>query len=717
MASKSATKDGGNYIVSEFYGLNTANNNPKNLKPGEAQDSLNWITGWNPELKAADNLQLRLGSALLTKTRLGAGKINALSVGQDTTGKEWVFFAAGGQFYYFNTSTNDLQIVGNGTLPATEDMTLEFYQDLFGPYMYSGSQNSGINVISVANKQMVSTGAGNVTGYLTIRQNFGWMWNWLNSVTKLVDTNDLNQSQPDQVSVIDASISNPQGSTGVSGNGVLKTFSGTLANFSNLAFTVQIGAPINSSPVTSFTIPAGSPFAASFNISIIYTGPITFSEGDFVVIQGSNFEIQLNDCIGIVESVSANAIAVNFLLLPASLINNTYTPTSATLSKLEMFEDDGNGNLKSTLGDTGTINYVNGAFTINTQVPIPNGLNIDSIAFTGIPGVIDFQPGFWQQFGGQLKAVKFFANQLYEFHEINTWLLTLGYSSQTSASGTQQMYRQNMGAPFFRSAYEKGDGILFLDNTMQNNPHFRELQISDFNNAVEPDDLSADLDLSQNNFSQCLVGSIGNYDFLSCQSINNAIAKGYNDTCYLRNNISGMWDKTDFRVACMDSYNGTILAGDTISQNIFQLFVNVDDDGSPINNQWTGGLMNLNMSGLKRFYYFLIDIYIGISQTFNIYLQFDTGAFVLIGTVNGTDSDVDRNDSVVIGQGLSGNNVIGGAGNGQIFGYRCRRQINWVSDLFEYIAPKFQCTKFGALQVNEFGFMSIRQKPQRVLTI
>lgn len=727
MASKTATKDGGNFIVSSFMGQNTANNNPKNLQPGEPQDSLNWITGWNPELKKADNIQLRTGSALLTKTRLGAGKVNALAVGQDVTGKQWLFFACGGQMYYFNPATGDLAAVASGTLSATEDMTMEFYQDLFGPYMYSGSPNTGINAISVANKQLanglanlqtVTNGSSYPTGgYFTIRQNFGWLWNYLNQTTKISYPDNLNQSNPDQVSAADSSIGNAQGSTGVSGNGVLTAFSGTLFAFTPLVFTVQIAAPINSVAISSIVInnSLGGAFAVQINTSTPISGSL--SDGQYVCLQMVTNYNQFSDLIATVSSVISNSqFYITFLNAP-TLTNGTYNAPLGTISLVELFEDDSNGNLKSLLGSTGTINYITGVFTINTQTPVPNGLHIDSIAFSGIPGVLSFSAGFWQQYGGPIEAVKFFSNQLYEFHTINTWLLSLGYSTQSTASGSQEMYRQNMGAPYFRAAYEKGDGILFLDDTLQNNPHFRELSISDFNNAVEPDDLSANLNLSLNDFSNCCVGSVGNYDFLACKSISNGVTQSYNDTCYLRNNLSGFWDKTDFRIAVMDSYNGTIVAGDTISQNVMELFVNVDDDGSPINNQWISGLMNLNMGGLKRFYYFLIDIYIGISQTLNIYAQFDTGAFVLIATVNGTDPDVDRNDSVVIGQGLSGNNPVGGSGNGQIYGYRCRRQINWVSDLFEYMAVKFQCTKFGALQVNEFGVMSIRQKPLRVQTI
>lgn len=793
--------DGGDYLIPQFYGLHTAVKNPKELALGQPQDSLNFITGYNTETKSADNIQLRTGSALLYKTRLGAGKVNALAVGQDTTGKQWVFFACGGQAYYYNPATGDLATVGNGTYSVTEDMTMEFYSDLFGPNMFSGSPNSGLNLISVANKQMVNFTENNVSGYLTLRQNFGWVWNYINQVTGLLNAQNLNQSNPDQTTVSISGISNPQGSTGIAGNGVLKAFTGTLANFSALAFTVQIGAPINSLPVSSFSIPAATPFSSALNYSVTYTGGFQFNAGDYVVVQGDiSIDTGMNDCIGIVESINGTTqIAVNFIneptltntsggiatviianggsgytngdiltlaggsygtvqvgvsggvvtgvtlltpgvgytaltneattggtgtgcIIGVQTVSSIVSSPGMTLSKVELFEDDGNGNLKSTLGSTGTVNYASGAFTINTQIAVPNGLNIDSINFSGIPGVITFAPGSWTQFGGVMQVPKWYDGQLYCFHTINTWVLNLEYGSSTSPNpgvGTQQMYRQNLGIPYFRAAYEKGEGILFLDDTLQNNPHLRILQFTDITSAVIPDDLSADMDFSGYDPSNCVVSNAGEINFLSLKSINNGVARSYNDTTFLRNTISGFWDKTDFRIAVMDIYNGAIVAGDTISQNIFQLFTGVDDDGAPINAYWTSGQMNLGFMGLKQFNLFHIDGFIGPNQVLNIYAQWDTGNYVLIGSVYGNGKYVDQNNSISIGQGIGGTQPIGGTGNGQVIGYYFTQDIPIWTPLFQYVSIKFvpsvnlQTNKpaFGALQINaNFGFRDCRIK-------
>ena len=733
--SKQKLVDGGDYIIRSFRGLNTATKNPKLLADGQPQDSLNWITGWNPQTKIADNIQLRTGSALLHKTRLGAGKVNGLAVAETSKGVQIPFWAAGGNIYYFNSATSDYQL--SGTLTATEDMSMQYCQDLFGPYIYAGSQNTGMNLIPVGNPTTIYQAAGtglqmNIAGNFTIRQNYLFLWNYLNLVSKVTNQTTLLQSTADQSDVGTAitagTISQVGASTGVSGNGVLTAFSGNVSSKASLVFGVQIGSPINSFAVSSIVATAG---AGSLTFKVAFTGGDVFNNNDFVCLQGlSTHNLSLTpsgtkdvqDTMALVVSHSAGVAYLQFIDGINNFANNTYSESSGTISKVEFFTDDQNGALVSTLGSVGTINYVTGAWTINVQTAVPNGLNIDNLLYTGAPNTLDFvvatnRAQLWPQSGSYIEAVGVFNAAIYIFHQLSTWLL----SAFTSA--TMNVFRQNMGAPFFRSQFEKSDGILFLDNSQQNNVKFRILQLTQFTNSVLPDSLSDDLDLSLNAFNYCKVHSVGNYDFLACQSVNQGTAQGYNDTCYVRNNISGFWDKTDFRISEMDVYNGTILAGDTISNNILQLFTGVDDDGAPITNHWTSGQFNLGFAGGKRFGFFYIDGFIGPSQVLNIYAQFDNGSYILIGSIYGNGQYVDPSNSVVIGQGLSGLNPIGGQGNGQVLGFHFQNAMPFWSPIFNYISISFVAGQnlqtsqpaYGGLQINEFGFKDCRIKSTKIL--
>lgn len=723
--AKQKLQDGGEYIVNSFYGLKTAVKNPKELAPGQPQDSLNYITGYNTSTKKGDNIQLRTGSTLLCKTRLGAGKVSSFAVGQDVTGKQWPFFVANAQAYYYNPATADLAQVSGSALTKVEDMSMQFYQNLFGAYMYLSSPSNGMNLISVANKQLF--GSGTFGGYFTIRQNFMWMWDYINSKTNISYQENLLQSSPDQVATSDSSIQNPQGfldttsggSTPVQGNGVLTAFSGFLPFGSYpIAFQAQIGAPINSFPVSTFIV-------AGLQLQTInYTGGDVFNANDYVVIQNSNFESpQVNDVICVVISHGAGSITVAPILAPASATNGTYTPAATTVSKLELFSDDSNGNLKSLLGSTGTINYITGAITINTQTAVPNGLNVDAIYFSGTPNVISFSAAnSFRQSGGTLQGAALFGGQIYSFLTTSTWLLAIG---ATFAATTQQQWRGLLGIPYFRSNFEVDEGILILDNTQQQSPKLRVLQVADFASSVEAESYSDDMDFSLYSINTAVTYRAGNYDLLSMQSSLNGVPKGYNDTTFLRNTISGFYDKLDYRISCVDVYNGNLLAGDTISQNLYALFSGQDDDGSPINNYWTSGQDDFGFDGLKRFGFFHIDGYIGESQVLNIYLQFDTGQYVLIGSVYGNGKYVDMNNAVLIGLGLGGLNPVGGAGNGQIYGYHFEQDIPIWTPLFQYLSVKFIAgvnlsgktpkPAFGALQINQYGVKDIRLKSTKAL--
>lgn len=63
---------------------------------------------------------------------------------------------------------------------------------------------------------------------------------------------------------------------------------------------------------------------------------------------------------------------------------------------------------------------------------------------------------------------------------------------------------------------------------------------------------------------------------------------------------SGAIDRFDFRASCLGIYDGALVAGDPISNNVFRLFSGFDDDESPITNHWQDGQLNLGTNRLER---------------------------------------------------------------------------------------------------------------------
>lgn len=715
MAKKPKLVDGGSYFVEQFYGLNTSANNAKDLPDGQPQDSLNWITGYNVQEKTADNIQLRLGSALLCKTRQNiVGKVNALKVGTTVAGVQIPMWAAAGELNYFNSATADIQNIS--TLPATEDMSIENYTDLIGNYFYISSPNTGFYMIPSANPGSISPTLLQIYGLFRIISNYIWMWNYKYIITNFKNNSLLLQSSVD-VSVASTltNYSIKTGATTVTGTGVGTSYTGTLQTISQFPFSVTLGAPTTSYSLTQVKVPTALIGGLPNTYDFTYTGATgIFSEEQLVVVQGvtTSGEAVWNDIIGQVVSVSGNIVAIQYLNNPPTPPTNGTYLINGTLSPLEFFTDDQNGNFTSNLGNKGTFNYQTSVFSVTTAVPIPNGLNLDSIYFTGIPTILNVANNTLLQDGGAFQGVGSYNGSLYDFHLQALW-------NMSTAGSSQIKYLNKVGIPYFRSYFETGDGIEYVDNVDQNNPHLRILTTAAGSTQVLPESLSDDLDLSMNSFQFSVVARIGQKDFLACQSIINVTPQTYNDICYLRDVISGFWDKTDFRIACIDEYNGQPIAGDSLSPNILQLFTGLDDDGGPINNQWTGGQMDLGFSGGKRFNFFYIDGYIGPSQILNIYAQFDSGEYVLIGSVFGNGSHIDMNDTIVVGKSTIGANNTDSQDNGQMTGYHFERQLPFYSPIFNYVSIMFVAGEnlttnepaYGALQINSgWGFMDCRIK-------
>jgi hypothetical protein len=63
------------------------------------------------------------------------------------------------------------------------------------------------------------------------------------------------------------------------------------------------------------------------------------------------------------------------------------------------------------------------------------------------------------------------------------------------------------------------------------------------NTTIEPVSLSEALDLSGHAFDYAVVKRWGDYELVCCQDYTNAEADPFNSVMYIRNVVSGAWDK------------------------------------------------------------------------------------------------------------------------------------------------------------------------------
>lgn len=727
------------FTINQFLGLVTSVKNSKELAKGSASESSNWLTS-----REKDHIELRRGYTLLGQTRNdGAGKITGLGVANDVNQSQMPFFTYGQTLAYYSLADDDTHIVSATQFPAAasgDDFSIQAYENLAGYFCYISSPNSGAYKIPVANPASVVDLKQNVfKGNFQIKHNRTIMWNKRSTQTAGSQATPSGAGQWDKtgyyLSYIDrtalGSYTFVGAEAGGAGNGVTLAFSSTLAAIAaattpKTAFAVEIGA-IVVAPVNIATITLANP-------TVITTStPHGLAVGDVVI------------CQGVTGTTNLNNLFLTVLAVPdPSTVNLGYDATGSTafagagvIGKAEYFLDDRNGNLSSNLGGTGTINYATGAYSVTFNTAPVNTYTLALGYYTEdstTHGIWDFsysgtrtagQGNYFRQDegGGNAMGAADINGILYCPHQYKTWALALT-DDDTNASNLP--YRAGIGVPFMRAFDETGSGVPLLNFSDVSNPYLEQLEAilgATGQYSIVPKTLSSALDLSLNGFDYPVVKEWSDYLMLECQSMTaNGVNQGFNDTMYLMNRFSKQWDKLSLYATALAAFNGTLLAGDSLTNNIYQLFTGFTDDGAVIPNYWISSEVNLAVEGRKRFYRFVFDGLMSVSQVLEFYISFDGGPFVLLYTQTGTDPNVDFNNPVTIGATMIGTRPIGDGSpsGGAINAYHFRKEVTnsdssiLASPVFEWARLKVVATNIGWAQINELTFKDIRSKGRRV---
>lgn len=704
------------YPVTQWEGLNTYIKDITELSDGQSPQSLNWITG-----KYKDHIELRRGYALLGKTRnSGSGRVTGLGVATKSDATQIPYFSYLQKVKYYDSTLDDTVEISSNLLPAAasgEDVSFMPYQNLAGYFMYATSPNSSIYKFATANPSSVADQQSQAfRGTAKIDTNRMFLWNQNDAVNNKYPT-QLTIGVSDKATI--SQYSQTTGENAGTGDGSTKAFSGTQA------------FKTSDSRATSFSAEFAAPIAAGVSITgitvavqaVVTVASHSLNVGDAVLINGVSGMTQINNLIGVVEATTATSITL-------SINSSAFSAwiSGGSIYKAEYLYDNKIGGLTSTPGGTGTINYVTGAFTLNFNTAPLNAQTIYAqyyIEDSTSGGVADFTVDggttgkgkiFAQNDGsGAIQAVFPFDQVQYCFHILKTWYLTLT-TDDTKAQNLP--YRSNLGLPYFRAGYPTDDGIVYLDNSNPSQPQVQVLTI-DNNSAtaiitVVPISISDTLDLSSFGFSQCAIFRWGDYDVMACSGSLNGIVQGVNTVTYIRNIYSGLWDVLDYPISCMSEFNGTLISGDALSNNIFTLFSGFDDDGNLINNHWYSKQFNLGIQGLKRTNRMVLRGLIQQSQSIDVYLSFDSGNFIKAFTVSGSGSYVNTGSPAVVGANTIGLNVIGGGGD-VVTAYPFEIDYPIASDLYEYVQVMFQATSIGYTQIDEFIFKDNRYKGRKIL--
>lgn len=618
---------------------------------GAASRSLNWMTD-------GSSISVRRGQARLGLTEnLGSGRITGYIVAEKADGTKIPFRTRLRKVEYYDATTDEWVEVGTDILPVAasgQDITLSPYQSITGSQLWLNSPNCGPIKIMVANPGSYTSmydSSKNFKGYIKIKQNRMFLWNRTATGTA-TDKTGLYGSYVDKDEATD--FTQISAEVAGSGNGILTTFTGTLA------------------------FKAAGPKRTCFEV--------TFTDG------------------------------------------------------VETFIDDLNGILVGSAGGTGTINYTTGDFSVTFAVaPAATPSNITATyrwEDSTSSGIADFTKSsprtagqgfvFRQDDGGGAFQNLFSINEVeYCFHERKTWALTIG---ATDTSATNLIFRGRVGMPFFRAGCETGEGIYYVDDIDQNDPHIRLLTFAYASAELVPKSISkswkinnnmAGVNLADYRFDKASIREWGDFIVTHCRHKDAT----ENNTTFIYNKQSHSVDKLDYTVSESDIYNGALTAGDSISGNVYTLFSGVSDEESDIPNYWEGALDDLNFQRLKRNNEMILEGDIGIDGAFKVSLALDNGPFIEIRSkedeeqgkhaIEGDGPYVDQAQRVSVGAFTLGRGEVGGGGGG-IEAYHYRRTFKPRIPKFERAKIRFELLGAAYGSVSEYVFDDIRLKQHKL---
>lgn len=377
----------------------------------------------------------------------------------------------------------------------------------------------------------------------------------------------------------------------------------------------------------------------------------------------------------------------------------------------ETFTDDYLGNLVGSLGGTGTINYATGAYVITSTggsgsvtatYQYEDSTNKGIADFThDSPRVIGQGVSFLQNEGGAILDCLTLNGSEYVLHERNAWLLTIPPDDSQSS---QIIFREHLSLASENGAVATADGIYYVDTTNTSRPYIAVIQYSPISQLAYPRDLSSEiLDLSGYVFDQCVAFEWGSYILFACRTTNSTVN---NRIILLNTEISNLskgpivFDIVDFFANCFCIKNGALLAGDSATQSLYNLFANFDDDGAIPNAIATFGIDNLGILTLKKVKRLWIEGEIAVSQKVNVNISQDRGGFVNVGVIDGSAGYVDKG-GVTVGSHVVGLYPVGGGDNG-VIAYHYLIELIIRMDKFKDRQIQFVPQGIGYFSVSEF---------------
>jgi hypothetical protein len=277
----------------------------------------------------------------------------------------------------------------------------------------------------------------------------------------------------------------------------------TFSNYSSLsgAFTFATGVDgiwkfVNSHPASPINMTSAVNFKGW---SIIDKGRMLLwnRPEDKTGLYGSYIDRQNATVYTTVSSEVVAAVESGTLAFKAAgATRNCFAIVITDTSSGEVFTDNYLGVLVGSAGGTGTINYATGAFTITGQTGAgtatykwedSNAKGVTDFRYTAIRLASEgFQ--FPQDIGGDaiLNVLIGLDGAYYSIKSQSCYRLVLPEDDVSLSGTTNEVYRRELGLPFFRAATSTKKGIVFMNTANLSKPELTILKRNEIGTDIEP---------------------------------------------------------------------------------------------------------------------------------------------------------------------------------------------------------------------------------------
>lgn len=399
---------------------------------------------------------------------------------------------------------------------------------------------------------------------------------------------------------------------------------------------------------------------------------------------------------------------------------NCFVPVF-TVTGGEVISDTQLGTLSGTLGATGTINYITGAWSITFVVPPAAGVNNITCTYqwemSNTKGVTDFSfsgtraplEGFIlnQSEGGDfIQTVKPYDGKFYSLKNRTVYELSI---DGTDTTFNNVVFRRNIGLEYWRSSVSTGRGIMFMDTSNEEKPRLTILAKNITGDNLEPQTLANHFDFSQYYWDMCAMDTFGEYVVFSGRTQDSDT----NNRLFLYNIRKDTVDALPYGAKTIVVYSGGLRIGDTISDNVYEVLSGFDDDSDTIENYWISNDERYNSESLKKVKRMRLKGLISPDQILQVYISYDNDEPELVGTIRGDGGYVDFTNNYTIGSSGIGSSPIGGESD-FIDGAFYLAELKLSPPKFRKRSIKLVATGLGYVSVNMIDDFDIKTFGQRI---